>query len=67
MNIEIATQLYNDKYRMLFTFEYYIDLLRRGVRLLQANSLGKKCNNIEHKAMNIALEYNIEVMVYNLV
>ena len=66
MNVEIATQLYDHKYRMLLNYEYYMDLLHKGVSLLQAQSLEKNVHGVDMKAMNIALEYNIELLTHHL-
>ena len=63
MNVNIASEIYHEKYGMLFTFEYYMELLKNGVQLLQNGGLEKKCDSSESRAMNLALEYSNEEML----
>gem|GEM_PF-3206054 len=60
MNLQIADRLYRNKYRYLYSFELYIDLIINGLMLLKSFGLVKDCSIQEYKAMKLALEYNLE-------
>lgn len=62
MNIQIASRLYYSKYRLLFSYDGYLNLLNKGLLLIQAESLQRHCDVNELRAINIALDYNIEAM-----
>jgi hypothetical protein len=63
MNVNIASEIYHERYGLMFSFEYYMDLLKKGVELLQRNGIQQRCSSSERKAMNIALEYSNEEMM----
>jgi hypothetical protein len=63
MNVNIASEIYREKYGPVYSFEYYIDSVKRGIDLLQSNGLEKKCDTTERKAINMALEYSNEEMI----
>lgn len=58
MDITIVEKLYKEKYNLLYSFEFFIDLIVNGLMLLKSDALSKRANLIEQKAMRLALEYN---------
>lgn len=62
MELEIAKKLYSGKYRDRMDFEYYMNILEKGFRLLQEKATKRICSQNERDAMKMALEYNLEQM-----
>ena len=58
MDILIVERLYKEKYNTLYSFEYFIDLIVKGLTLIKSEALNRRANIIEQKAMRLALEYN---------
>lgn len=61
MDFIIVELLYEEKYNLQYSFEFFIDLIVNGLALLKSESLSTSANLIEQKAMRLALKYNFLV------
>lgn len=62
MQLEIAKKIYSGKYHDNMDFDYYMNVLKTGFRLLQEKATKRACSRSERDAMKMALEYNLEEM-----
>jgi hypothetical protein len=67
MNLDIARELYERKHAHELTFEQYISTLERGLKLISEQGANKRAELLQLKAMNIALEYNEELLVHGII
>ena len=61
MNQEILQKLHEQKYQGKMSFEDYSNNLQSGLELISTDTSRKELQQIS--AMNLALEYNMEVMM----
>jgi len=66
MVLELAKEVYKSKYQQMLAMDQFFAYLQNGIDLLKSDSLGKTNNPMQMIAMNIALEYNMQVMVNEL-
>ena len=67
MEMHVARYIYNDSHCEYMDFEDYLNRLQNGIELLKKNTLNKVCSYVEMKAMKLALEYNLELMLKKVV
>jgi hypothetical protein len=61
MNQEILQKLHEQKYEGKMSFEDYSNNLQSGLEMITADTNRKELNQIS--SMNLALEYNMELMM----
>jgi len=66
MVLELAQEVYRSKYQKTFAQDQFFAYLLNGIELLKADTLGKTNDTLQMIAMNIAIEYNMQVMMREL-
>ena len=66
MIIEIAQNLYTEKYRQEMSWEEFCTVLSEGLEITRSNKIRSLTNLPKLKAAIIAHEYNIELLVHHL-
>lgn len=62
MQQELIQKIHNQKYQNQLSLDDYIGQVALGLQLITTSGLNCK-NSSENKAVNLALEYNMELMV----
>lgn len=66
MVLEIAKELYEAKYKDDLQLERYLTHLQNGINLLSKNALNNTQSFKELTEMNLALEYNMQLLVSHI-
>lgn len=66
MVLELAQEVYRSKYQKTLAQDQFLAYLQNGIELLKADTLGKTNDTLKMIAMNIAMEYNMQVMMREL-
>ena len=64
MDFIITERLYKNKYRCIFSYNYYLRMVMNGLRLISAKTAATK-DYVDQKALDFAIEYNLELFVFN--
>ena len=67
MVLDIAKSLYETKYKEDVQLDQYLSYLQNGINLLATNALTNSQSHRELTEMNLALEYNMEVLLTHIV
>jgi hypothetical protein len=67
MVLEIATEIYEAKYKNDLKLDRYLMHLENGIDLLSKNALNKSQSFKELTEMNLALEYNMQLLVSHII
>lgn len=62
MQTELIKKIHEQKYHQTMTYDQYLDMLTRGLELMQSQGLYQKDIAVM-ESVNLALEYNMELMV----
>jgi len=63
MVLDVARSIYEAKYKEDVKLEQYLSYLQNGINLLASNALARSKSHRELTEMNLALEYNMELML----
>jgi hypothetical protein len=68
MDFEVAQELYGQTYTDQLPWEQYLKLLDKGLVLIKTNPtdkifINRYYNDLDRRAVNIALEYNEQLMI----
>ena len=67
MVLDIATTIYETKYKGDVKLEQNLSYLQNGINLLASNALSNSQSHRELTEMNLALEYNMELLLTHIV
>lgn len=66
MENNFISHIYKDKYKGQFSYDQYLTFLNKGQKILKKRKENSNMTDQEVMAMNIALDYNMQVVVYQL-
>lgn len=66
MENNFISHIYKDKYKAQLSYDQYLTFLNRGQKILKKRKENSNMSDQEIMAMNIALDYNMQVVVYQL-